>query len=131
MNDNDSVRQAWGGPGGGRLRSVSNGVDWLPPVDIVETPSTFEVTLEICGVPREQIDVRAEENRLTVSGERAGEVEGEACHYRERRVGRFARSFAFRVPTDSEGIRAALADGVLTLTVPKTMPTRISVELDQ
>jgi len=108
--------------------SGKGGVDWLPPADIAETASGFEVTLEICGVPREAIEVGADESRLTVSGERPGEVEGEVCHYRERRVGRFGRSFAFRVPIDSDGIRATLADGVLTLTIPKRTPTRVSVE---
>lgn len=102
-------------------------IDWLPPADILEMPEGFEVTLEVCGVSREAIDVQAEENRLTVSGERR-DAEGEFCHYRERPVGRFARAFTFRVPVDTDGIRAALAEGVLTLTIPKKEPTRVSVE---
>lgn len=114
--------------GEGQLARVRNGVDWLPPADIAETPSGFEVTLEICGVSRGAIEVHAEESRVTVSGERPGAVEGEVCHYRERRVGSFRRSFAFRAPIDSDGIRAALTDGVLSLTIPKRTPTRVSVE---
>jgi len=121
MSGNVAGRET-GNAAGGRTAT-----DWLPPADILETPQGFEVTLEVCGAPREAIDVRAEENRLTVSGERR-DVEGEFCHYRERPVGRFARSFSFRVPVDADGIRAALAEGVLTLTIPKKEPTRVSVE---
>ncbi len=114
--------------GGSRATPARDGVDWLPPVDILETPTSFEVALDVCGVPREQIDVRLEDGRLTVSGTRELDEGDEFCHYRERQVGRFARAFTFRVPVDADGIEAKLADGVLTLTIPKQLPTQVELE---
>jgi HSP20 family protein len=119
---------AWRAVAAGPAAEARGTAVWLPPADIVETPSGFQVTLEICGVPRDGIVVQTDESRLTVSGERPPEPDARVCHHRERPVGRFARSFAFRVPIDSEGIRAALADGVLTLEIPKREPMRIAVE---
>jgi len=103
-------------------------VDWLPPVDILETPTSFEVALDICGVSREQIDVRLEGGRLTVSGVRESAERDEFCHYRERQVGRFARAFTFRTPVDADDIEARLAHGVLSMSIPKQRPRRVDLE---
>jgi HSP20 family protein len=113
---------------GSQPAPADTGIDWLPPVDILETAASFEVALDICGVPRERIKVRLEHDRLTVSGTRTPAAEGEIHHYRERRVGRFARAFTFRTPVDADGIEAKLADGVLSLSIPKQLPTRIGLE---
>jgi len=102
--------------------------DWLPPVDIVDTPTAFEITVEVCGVPRDDINIHLDGGRLTVWGVRHPGGEAELHHYRERRLGRFARSFSFRTPVDQRGIAARLADGVLTLTLPKQQPKRIPLE---
>lgn len=107
---------------------VAGGSLWLPPVDIVETEGGFVISLEICGVPREAIDVKLEDDRLAVSGMRATVAEGEALQYRERPRGRFTRSFSFRTPVDQEGIHAKLADGVLTLSIPKKLPKKVELE---
>lgn len=119
--------QAFADRGGGRATSAGSDIDWLPPVDILETATAFEVALDICGVPRDAIDVRLEDDRLTVSGARTPRDEPEVCHYRERPVGRFARAFTFRTPVDADGIQAKLADGVLSLTVPKQLPRKIAL----
>ena len=113
---------------GGRVAAPGEGVvDWLPPVDIVETPAAFKVTIEVCGVSREDIHASFEEGRLSVWGVRRPTVD-ETHHYRERRMGRFARAFSFRTPVDQAGVSAGLARGVLTLTVPKRLPRRIPLE---
>jgi len=110
---------------GGRGAAPMEGVaDWLPPVDIVETPTDFRVTVEVCGVPREDIHASFEEGRLSIWGVRRPS-DGETHHYRERRMGRFARAFSFRAPVDEAGVSAKLARGLLTLTVPKRLPRRI------
>ena len=99
--------------------------DWLPPADIIETREAFEISLEICGVSRDEIVVGLEDDRLTVSGVRLTDTEERVCHYRERQRGRFVRAFSFRTPVDDERIEARLADGVLFLTIPKRRPMRI------
>jgi HSP20 family protein len=112
---------------GGRAATPFEGVsDWLPPVDIVETPTAFEVAIEVCGVSRDDLHASFEEGRLSVWGVRRPS-EGETHHYRERRMGRFARAFSFRTPVDEAAVSAKLARGVLTLTVPKRLPRRIAL----
>ncbi|MGQ9731138.1 MAG: Hsp20/alpha crystallin family protein [Candidatus Zipacnadales bacterium] len=108
-----------------RQGAMEGDVEWLPPVDIVETADRFEITVELCGVAREDIDVYLDDGNLTVGGMRRADEEGETCHYRERPMGRFARSFSFRSPIDEERIIARLAEGVLCLTIPKKLPQQI------
>ena len=114
--------------GGSRSSAPQTGIDWLPPVDIVEAPDLFKVALDLCGILREAIDVRLERDRLTVSGVRGPADENEVCHYRERQVGRFARAFTFRVPVDADGIEARLTDGILLLSIPKRLPKKVELE---
>jgi HSP20 family protein len=121
-------RGRYRGMGGSQPTAAARGVDWLPPVDIVETPTDFEVALSISGVPREEIDVHLEHDRLTVSGTRKAAAQGELCHYRERPVGRFFRAFSFRTPVDADGIQAKLANGVLRLRIPKQLPRNVELE---
>jgi len=120
--------QAFANRGEGQTTSAGSDIDWLPPVDILETAMAFEVALDICGVPRDAIDVRLEDDRLTVSGARTPTDEAEVCHYRERPLGRFARAFTFRTPVDAAGIQAKLADGVLRLSVPKQLPRKVAFD---
>ena len=114
---------------GGRAPAPGEGPgDWLPPVDIVETETAFEIAVELCGVSREDVSVGFQDGRLTVWGRRRSDAAGETLHYRERRVGRFVRAFRFRTPVDGAGIAASLRQGVLTLNVPKKRPRRIPLE---
>ena len=100
-------------------------MDWLPPADITETDDAFRIALELCGVDRHGVDIQLTDGRLTISGVRETDVPGEVCHYRERPRGRFVRAFSFRTPVDDDAIEARLADGLLTVTVPKRRPTRV------
>lgn len=97
---------------------------WTPPVDLYETASAFVLTAELPGVSRDQIDIQAEEHRLTIRGERAAVLSGaevgcEQFHRVERGHGRFSRAFALPEAIDVEAIAADLKDGLLTVTVPK------------
>jgi HSP20 family protein len=93
---------------------------WTPPVDLYETPDSFVLTAELPGLTREQIDVQAEESRITIRGARADrQLSGEQYHRVERGHGRFARAFVLPEPIDVESVAADLSDGVLTLTMPK------------
>ena len=95
-----------------------------PPLDLVETPTHYALSVDLPGVDPEKVDVAFDEGVLTVRGERApaGELPDDArAVRRERRDGAFARRVAFRqeVEIDVEHIEAAFKDGVLTVTVPK------------
>jgi HSP20 family protein len=99
---------------------------WTPPIDVYETPSAYVVAIEMPGVSREQVELAVEDNRLTVRGRRpesqprgAGSVH---YHLVERGCGTFARSFEFGQTVDVDGVSADLAEGVLTVTLPKVVP---------
>jgi HSP20 family protein len=99
---------------------------WTPPIDVYETPSAYVITVEVPGVLREQVDLAVEETRLTIRGRRleGGGKAGEPVHYHlvERGYGTFMRSFEFVERVDTEGVNADLAEGVLTITLPKSAP---------
>jgi HSP20 family protein len=96
---------------------------WTPPVDLYETPAEYVLTAELPGLKREQIDVHAEETRITIRGARTSapgrDIPCEHYHRVERGHGRFSRAFALPEPIDVEAVSADLKDGVLTVTIPK------------
>lgn len=109
--------------------------DWLPPVDIYENASQ-EIVLkaELPGIAREQIDLRVENNTLTIRGERTRDttVKQEQYHRVERSFGGFSRSFALPTRIDTENVRAEFKDGVLSITLPvkaEAKPRQIEVAI--
>ena len=93
---------------------------WNPPVDLYETTGSFVLTAEVAGLSRDNIDIHAEENRVVIRGERShGPVPCEQFHRVERGHGSFTRTFQLPVPIDTEGIRADLRNGILTVICPK------------
>jgi len=104
---------------------------WVPPADLYETADRFVLTLELPGLGRPDVDIQFSTGTLTVSGQRPDPASCERYQQFERAQGRFSRSFRFAVPVDSDRIAADLADGVLTVTVPKAGATgtrRIEVQ---
>lgn len=107
--------------------------EWLPPVDIYENANQ-EIVLkaELPGIAREDIDLRVENNTLTLRGERKREadVKTEQYHRVERSYGSFSRSFALPTRIDTEKVRAEFKDGVLTIALPvkaEAKPRQIEV----
>lgn len=110
--------------------------EWAPPVDIFENGDQ-EIVLraELPGVAKDDIDVRVENNTLTLRGERKRETEvkQEQYHRVERVYGTFSRSFSLPSRIDSEKVRADFKDGVLTITLPvreEAKPRQISVAVN-
>ena len=95
--------------------------DWVPAVDVFETEQ-HELVLkaELPGVKKDAIDLKVENNVLTIRGERTRDVEvkQEAYHRVERTHGAFARSFTLPNTVSADGIKAEFKDGVLTVTLP-------------
>ena len=101
--------------------AANDGLGWHPAVDIRETDKAYVFDLEIPAVNPADITVSVRANVLSVSGERTfstDDSEGQV-HRRERRHGKFTRSF--RLPNDAndEEISAAAKDGVITISVAK------------
>lgn len=97
---------------------------WTPPADLYETPAEYVPSAELPGLRREQIEIHAEESRITIRGARASsagrEIPCEHYHRVERGHGRFSRTFALPEPIEVEAVAAELKHGVLTITIPKT-----------
>jgi HSP20 family protein len=93
---------------------------WTPPVDLYETSDVFILTAELPGLTRDQVEIEAEESRITIRGTRNnGQLACEQFHRLERGHGRFMRAFILPEPIDIEGVAAELKEGLLTLTMPK------------
>jgi len=98
---------------------------WTPSVDLYETPTEFVLTAELPGLTRDQIEIHAEDTRITIRGSRPSSGPGrdipcEQYHRVERGHGRFSRAFALPEPIAVDRIAADLKDGVLTITIPKS-----------
>jgi HSP20 family protein len=100
---------------------------FTPAVDIVEDEESFVLAIELPGMRPDDVSVSFDDGVLTIRGERRGEtVEGAAYHRRERSHGAFCRAFALPDDVDGgEGV-AVMAEGVLTLRVPKREPKSAS-----
>lgn len=123
---------SWGGsdyPG----EDIKEGI-WQPAVDIYETPENIVIKAELPDVDQKDIDVRIEDNLLTIRGERKheSEVKKENYHRIERYFGSFQRSFKLPATINQEHVAAACDKGVLTVTLPKkeeVKPKQINVEV--
>ena len=93
---------------------------WTPAVDILETSDHYIVTAEVPGMRRADLDIRVDDGRLTISGERRERIQQcEQYHRVERGHGGFSRTFHLPLPVDGERVTADLRDGVLMVKCPK------------
>jgi HSP20 family protein len=102
-------------------------------VDVYEDAEKLVLKLEVPGVKPEDLDIRLENQTLTIKGERRFESneKAENFHRIERRFGSFVRSFTLPQTVDSESVSAAADAGVLTVTLSKkaeAQPKQIQVQ---
>ena len=105
---------------------------WSPPVDLYETEKEFVLMAELPGVNKEDLDLQMVERVVILKGERRSpkDVCGQNYHRLERPVGRFERRFELPDAVESAGIKAKMADGVLTVALPKKSPGRSSIKVE-
>ncbi len=94
---------------------------WVPPVDIYEDSDGVTLRAELPGLTASEIDVRIENQTLTLRGERKLPDEAKRDQYRrvERWYGAFSRSFTLPANVDTDGVRADSKNGVLTVFLPR------------
>lgn len=94
----------------------------FPKVDVKEEEKQYVVEAELPGLTEKDIDVKVENNLLTISSKKSEEKEEKKDGYiiKERRASAFCRSFTLPEHTDREKIEAHYKNGLLTLTIPKT-----------
>ena len=89
-----------------------------PPVDMYERPESLVVIADLPGIDPAHLDVRVDQNILTLRGQTQQQMLGD-LRYREYTLVSFFRQFELGEQIDQDGIRADLKQGVLTLTLPK------------
>jgi HSP20 family protein len=99
--------------------------EWnMPAVDIHEKEDGYVVKADLPGYSKEELDIRIDDNVLTLSAQHSEELKNESDGYlrQERRSSSFHRSFQFDAGIDHEKVKADYTNGVLTLELPKTEP---------
>ena len=107
---------------------------WAPAVDIYETENELVLKADLPDVDLKDIDVRVENQTLTIAGERKFETQESTKGYHriERNYGSFVRSFSVPNTFDTENIAAEFKNGVLSVTLPKkeaAKPRQVKVEV--
>jgi HSP20 family protein len=121
---------------GGSEDDWSLGGSWAPAVDIYEHEGNIVLTAELPGVDPKDVDIRVENNVLTLRGERKWntDVQRESYHRVERAYGSFTRSFTLPNVVDTTNIKADFKDGMLRLVLPKreeAKPKQISINVSR
>ncbi len=117
-----------------RANQESSLTAWGPSVDIYETEHELVVKADLPEVDPKDLDIRVENNILTIRGERKFEKKVNEENYLrvERAYGSFARSFTLANSVNSDAIKADYQNGVLTLSIPKkeeAKPKQIKVNV--
>ena len=112
----------------------SNLTAWAPAVDIYENEHELVVKADLPDIDPKDLDIRVENNILTIRGERKFEKKVNEDNYLrvERAYGAFSRSFALANTVNPDGIKADYQNGVLTLVIPKreeAKPKQIKVSV--
>jgi HSP20 family protein len=128
---NRLFRGSYGAEGQEESLSTSS---FAPPVDVYEDEHNVTLKIEVPGVDEKDIDVRIENNTLTVHGERSFEKEEKEENFRrvERQYGSFTRSFTLPNTVDAEQIKANYEKGILKVSLPKkaeAKPKQIKVSI--
>ena len=100
--------------------------NWAPAVDIYETDKEIVLKADLPGVNPADVDVRVQNNILTVHGERRleKEVQEDNYHRVERAYGTFTRTFTLPNTVNAEKIAAGYENGVLRIAMPKREEAR-------
>jgi HSP20 family protein len=105
-----------------------------PAVDVYEDEHNITLKIEAPGIDEKDIDIRLENNTLTVHGERKIEKEEKEENFRrvESRYGSFTRTFTLPTTVDTESVQANYDKGVLKITLAKkaeAKPKQIKVNV--
>ncbi|MDP9170945.1 MAG: Hsp20/alpha crystallin family protein [Acidobacteriota bacterium] len=124
----DAVTRLMSEPAAGR--------PWSPAVDVIETEDALTLKADIPDVNINDIDIRVENNTLTLRGHRKFEKDEKVKGYHrlERSYGEFVRSFAVPNTVDTDKVAADYKDGVLTIALPRkesAKPRQVKVAVQQ
>lgn len=96
--------------------------NFVPSIDISETEDQFQISAELPGMSKDNIDISLENGRLAISGERSfkNEEQNKKYHRVETKYGSFERSFQLPDNVDEESISATYENGLLNISIQKS-----------
>jgi HSP20 family protein len=99
---------------------------WTPSVDVYETENELVIKADLPDLNEKDLDIRVENNTLTIRGERKFEQTVKEDNYLriERNYGSFSRSFGLPSTVNTEAIKAEYKNGVLTVELPKSAESK-------
>ncbi|RJP91490.1 MAG: Hsp20/alpha crystallin family protein [Desulfobacteraceae bacterium] len=117
--------------GGVPQQAVASGV--YPALNVTENKDTYYIRAELPGLKQEDLDIQATGKSISISGQKkiAPEDDNAKYHRREREAGKFSRIIDVADNIDTEKVEARLADGILTITIPKAetaKPRQITIQ---
>ena len=116
-------------------QELRSGNWFVPAADIYETPEKVVLVMDMPGVCFDCAHVNIVDDELVVTGHVThGEDQDDYVLYREYDVGHYHRHFGLSPTTDRDKIEASMADGVLTVTMPKVAevkPRRIPIKVGE
>ena len=110
-----------------------NGANIVPNIEISETDKTIEVSAEMPGLERKDVDISIEDDTLTIRGEKKVEEsqKDKNVQLSERSYGVFYRVLQLPPGIDPSSIQATMSNGILKVTIPKSAksePKKIEVK---
>ena len=110
----------------GRNEMMETAMHAQPAVNVTEGKEAYHVSADLPGMDEKDIELSVSNGMLCIKGERRDEQErkDDDWHIRERRVGRFSRTFRLPEDVNAEGIAAKFRNGVLEVTLPKRPEAR-------
>lgn len=105
----------------------------FPAINLTENAEAYFIRAELPGMKAADLDIQVVGKNLTIAGERKIPSEGEAVRYhrREREAGKFSRIIGLPGDIDAEKVEAKMANGLLTIAVPKAAaakPRQITIK---
>jgi len=105
----------------------------MPRVDVVNRDEEVEVTAELPGVSKDDLEVTLGDNSITIQGSTSQEEKTEEGEYFRREISRgsFSRTVTLPSEVDGENVKASFDKGVLSIRLPKLAPSkRRKIEVD-
>jgi HSP20 family protein len=104
-----------------------------PKIDISEDEKNIYLEAELAGVKKENMKIKLEENKLTISGEKKyanGNDKGKRFFNRERSFGTFEKVFTIQADIKQDKIKAEFENGVLSVTIEKLIPEKKEMTIE-
>ena len=113
----------------GEFADRLRGDHWQPEIDVFETERAVVVRVELAGVQSQDLRVTVDGDEIRISGTRRAPEPGDLLrlHRMEIASGPFQRRLRVPIPFDREAVTAHLAEGFLTVTLPRRAPARVHV----